>query len=54
MLAQRQAHVPVIFSQPLHVQYDPVGESRDGVFIRRFVGTIAPKFLPFQQTNESI
>lgn len=30
------------FLQPAHVQHDPVGESRDGVFIRRFVETSAP------------
>ena len=32
-------------SQPVHVQHDPTGESRDSVFTRRFVGTSRVKTL---------
>jgi hypothetical protein len=39
MLAHKQLLLALISSQPVHVQHDPVGKSRDSVFTRRFVGT---------------
>ena len=46
----------LISSQLVHVQDDPVGESRDSVFIRRFVGTSRVKTLavPIDQPNHSM
>jgi hypothetical protein len=46
MLAYQESLIVLISSQPPHVQHDPVGESRDSVFIRRFVGTSRVKLLP--------
>jgi hypothetical protein len=54
MLAYQESLIVLISLQPSHVQRDPVGESRDSVVIRRFVGTAASKLLPFQQTNQFI
>jgi len=39
MLAHQQPLLALLSSQPVHVKRDPVRESRDSVFIRRFVGT---------------
>ena len=38
MLAYHQSPIALISSQPPHVQRDPLGESRDSVFTRRFFG----------------
>ncbi len=45
MLAHQESLIVLISLQPPHVQHDPVGESRDSVFIRRFVGTSRVKTL---------
>ena len=45
MLARRRSRFMLTPSQPVHVQHDPTGESRDSVFTRRFVGTSRVKTL---------
>ena len=45
MLAYQESFIVLISLQPPHVQHDPVGESRDSVFIRPFVGTSRVKTL---------
>jgi hypothetical protein len=45
MLAYQESLIVLISLQPPHVQHDPADESRDSVFIRRFVGTSRVKTL---------
>ena len=46
MLAQRQLLLALISSQPIHLQYDPVGESRHGPLSVHSLELRASKVLP--------
>jgi hypothetical protein len=54
MVAHRRSRFILISSQPVHVQHDPVGESRETVFTSRFVGTSCVKTLAVPVTNPSL
>lgn len=51
MLADQQLLPALISWQPVHVQHDPVGESRDSIFVRFRGNEPRPKLLPFQRLS---
>jgi hypothetical protein len=53
MLAYEQLLPGLISSQPVHVQHDPAGESRDTVSSAAQRERAGSKLLPLRQTNQS-
>ena len=54
MLAYQESLIVLISCNPLSCNQILQAKGLGSVFIRRFVERIAPKLLPFQQTNEFI